>query len=546
MGLNTFNYSRPNINNLDNRVTFNIVQSCIDTLTSKIGSNKPRPTFLTEDGKWEQQLQAQNLDKYVRGVFYQSDVYKASTRAFVDGAVFGTGFLKVYRDQGRICVEKILSDEVFVDDVESMYGSPLNKYQRKAVQREALLDMYPKFKAEINALMPLTDSSYIARKDLTSDMVEVFEGWHLPSKRNGKDGRHVICIEGADLLDDTYKKNRFPIIPFRYNPRLFGYYGQGLSEQLTGIQVEVNKLLRLIQTAHHLMASPAVYIAHGSNVVKSHINNEVGRIITYTGQPPEYRVFQTIHPEVYQHLERLYTRGFEIAGLSQMSASSIKPAGLDSGRALREAYNIESERFKDLERRWEEFHLDVAKAIIEEAQEAYEMGENIEVKSDASDFIKTIKWSDVNLDESSYVMKCFPASSLPKEPAGKMMTIQELMQSGLIDGETGMELLDFPDLEATTANKFAPRKLIKKQVEQILYSNEYDPPEPFMDLGFCQLYAQLVYNKAKMDKAPEERLELLRRYMEQAKELQDSAAQELQAQQVQQQQLMAPAMPEGV
>ena len=32
------------------RLTYNIVQSCIDTLTSRISQNKPKPMFLTEAG----------------------------------------------------------------------------------------------------------------------------------------------------------------------------------------------------------------------------------------------------------------------------------------------------------------------------------------------------------------------------------------------------------------------------------------------------------------------------------------------------------------
>ena len=45
-------------------------------------------------------------------------------------------------------------------------------------------------------------------------------------------------------------------------------------------------------------------------------------------------------------------------------------------------------------------------------------------------------------------MKCFPVSSLPDDPAGRLQTVQEYMQAGILSIRQGSRLLDFPDLEA--------------------------------------------------------------------------------------------------
>jgi hypothetical protein len=45
---------------------------------------------------------------------------------------------------------------------------------------------------------------------------------------------------------------------------------------------------------------------------------------------------QAMHPEVYNHLDRLYQRAYEISGISELSATGKKPAGLESGAALQD------------------------------------------------------------------------------------------------------------------------------------------------------------------------------------------------------------------
>jgi hypothetical protein len=88
------------------------------------------------------------------------------------------------------------------------------------------------------------------------------------------------------------------------------------------------------------------------------------------------------------------------------------------------------------------------------------------------------------------------------------------MVSGLIDPDTGMELLDFPDLDRYKNLKFAARDLIREVVDNIVEEGKYFSPEPFMDLKYGMLYATQVYNHSRLHNVEEERLELLRRFIE--------------------------------
>lgn len=542
VGLSSYAYSVPNPGSFHNRVTLNVVQAVVDTVVSKIATSKPRPTFLTDGGNWTQQQRAKKLGKFIWGAFEGAKIYELDIPIFRDAGVFGTGVTKHFIKNGRICSERTLPEEIIVDDNEALYGNPRNLYQEKYINKDVLKSMFPKFKKEIDALKTEeVGAATVIHRD-HSNLVRVIEGWHLPSAPDKGDGRHTVVIDTATLMDKEWKLNRFPFSKYCWNPKLFGWWGQGMAEQLTGIQIEINKLLRNMQVAHHLLSAPAVYVQNGSKINGAHLNNEIGRIVNYTGAPPEVKVFQTVHPELYQHLERLYQKAFEVVGVSQLSAQAKKPDGLDSGKALREFSNIQTERFLEAEKRWEHYHLDVADCYIQLVKQQYEDKSDFTVMAKGKDFIETIKWSEVDMKEDQYIMQTFPVSSLPKEPAGRIAYVQELMQSGLVDPEAGTELLDFPDVEAHMKHKFAPQRLAKDAVDKILEDGKSVVPEPFMDLDYAVEYAGSMYALARLENAPDDRLDKLLRFIENAQAMISQAEEEALA--VQQQQMMAQQPPQ--
>lgn len=519
LGLSNTEYFRPANDGLSNRVTFNVIQSCVDTAVAKITKNRPKPRFLTEGGDYSLQKKAKLLDQFTEGLFFKANLYEKSAKAFLDACVTGTGAVKIYPCEGDVFADRKLPGEIMVDDRDAMYGTPRTIYEAAIVPKEVLIAMYPKSRFDIEQSIANMQLSMFNSNRQESEHVLVVEAWHLPSSKEAKDGKHVIAISNGTLFKEDYTRDSFPFAFIRWNERINGFFGQGISEQLTGIQIEINKLLRNIQTAHHLLSAPAVLVEQGSKVLKTHLNNEIGRIITYMGTKPSIDVFQTIHPEIYQHLERLYMKAFELVGISQLSAQSKKPGGLDSGKALREFNDIETERFANVGLRWEKFHMDIARLMVDEAQKLYAEDKSFSVKVKGKDFLKTIPWKEIDLDETDYQMHVWPVSLLPSTPSGKLATVQDLMAAQLIDGETGMELLEFPDLQRFTDLKFAAKNLIKDIVERILEKDEYTSPEPFMDLAYAVSYTQTVYNKAKLDNVPEETLELLRRFIEQANDM---------------------------
>lgn len=493
---------------LSNRVTLNVVKACVDTVASKIGKSKPKPQFLTVDGDYSLQKRAKLLTQYLEGLFESARVYPTHAQTFVDSCVFGTGATYMYVEDNQIKVERAPIEELVVDEIDGRYGTPSQIHRVRTAPRDVMCNMFPEYEKQIKMAENGLEGEYGSRT--TVDIIKVIESWHLRSGKDAKDGKHTICISNCTLYEEEYKKDYFPFVFQRWTPTLIGFYGTGLAEELIGIQLEINKLLRSVQLAQHLMAVPQVWIEANSKVVGAHVNNEIGGLKKYVGTPPIFQVPPAMSPEIYQHIENLYNKAFQVTGVSQLSASSQKPSGVTAAVALRELSDIESERFMLTAQRYEESYMQLAKMAIDMTRD---MGGQ-EVNAPGKRFMEKINWEDVDLKEDQYVMKVWPTSLLPSSPAGKLQKVQEMMQAGFFDREDAVALLDFPDTEQVTSLITASRDDSLRMIDDMLEKGEYNPPEPYMNLQLAMKLAQSSYIKARTNGYSEERLDLLRRFMD--------------------------------
>jgi hypothetical protein len=509
------------------RLTYNVCQSVVDTLTSKIAKNKPKPFFLTSGGDYKIQRKAKKLNKFVDGIFYANNIDSLGPIIFRDALISGNGIVHVFAKDGQVKFERVLASELFCDWADAFYGSPRQIHRVKNIDREVLMDAFPNKRDLIRSANGATaDMTGINRN--VADLVTVVESWHLPSGKDAADGLHVISIPEGELFSEQWDKQYFPFSNLPFSPRLYGYWAQSLVEQIQNIQLEINKILWVIQRSFHLAGSFKILLENGSKVVKEHLNNDIGAIISYTGVEPKYITPPIVPMELYSHLLNLKNSAYEQAGISQLSANSQKPAGLNSGKALREYNDIESDRFMTIGHAYEKFHLDLATLTVDVAKEIFEEDKKLEVKVPTSKFVETIDWKDIDLDEDQYVMKIFPVSSLPDDPAGRLQTIQEYIQAGFLNVRTGRKLLDFPDLEQIESLANSTEDYLCEILEKIVEDGEYTPPEPYDDLKLARELALEYYAQGKVNKLEEEKLDLIRQFMDQIDILEQKAAQAMQ------------------
>lgn len=502
------------------RISYNLCSSVVDTLTAQIAKDKITPSFITSGGTWGLQRKAENLSKFIDGAFYENKIHHKTTRSFLKSGVWGDGIVHIFRNgRDRAEVEEVFPHELFVDEVEAMCtDKPQQLHRVKICDRDVLRGTFEGDKeaqAKIDSAMP-ANMQDVAGSASAADLVTVVESWHLPSYEGAGDGCHVISLEDKILTPEDqrgYDKDYFPFAILPYKKRLLGYWGQGAVERLQNLQGEINRLMILIQKSMWMGGSFKVLIENGSKVVAQHVNNDVGSLIYYTGTKPEYIVPPMIQQDIYKYVDSLIQKGYQQEGVSQMSASNMKPLGVDSGAALRTYDKIGDDRQLELGQQFEAFNLEIARQMIEVVRDIYKDTKTYKVTWPGANFMHEIDWKDINLERDEYYLKAFPTSSLPDEPMAKLQTIQEYMQAGLISPRSGRRLLRSEDIEMSDMLANAAEDLICKSIEDILYDEKDDVrPDSNWDLQLAKQISIQYYNFAILNNCPEKNLNLLRQF----------------------------------
>lgn len=537
IGMDWFNYNRTTTQSMNSKVKLNIVQSMCDTVTNKITKNKPRVKFLTSGATPSLQKASKNLEKFTDGIFYKLKLYNKMQIAFKDAAIDGTGWVKFWRDEADIKCERNLPIELVIDDNEALYGNPQNLYQKKWVSKEQLMIWVDGDQEKERLIKSANTQGKSQGYNFTPsnssrlpEMVLVIEAWHLPSKKDKSDGKHVISIETGVLFENPWEKDYFPFVKVIWNKKPTGFKGSGLANELTGLQIEINKTLRTIQLSNELNGIPRVLIENTSKIVQEHINNGIGSIVEYEGTKPEFINAQPVHPDLYTWFRELYQKAYEISGVSQMSSTATKPSGVTAAAALRELSDIDTERFITVGQMYEDAFLQAARICIDlardiENDDKISDKDKIKVQVKGRRFLEEIKWSDIDLEENQYQMQMMPASMLSNTVAGRRQDIEDLINLGVIQKEDAADLLNMPDIEAYMTTETASVRDIKYTIEKIVEDGEYSSPEAFQNLQYGIKSFMSAYLNYKWDmpedtkpqkELKEQRLELLRKWIKEA------------------------------
>ncbi len=518
-------------------ISYNLARVAVDSLTARIAKNKPKATFVTNGGDWSQRRRAQRLDAFVYGTFHESNLYATGRRVFRDGCKYGLGVLKGYLDGEKVCLERVLPDEILVGAMDGKYSRPRSIFQRTWVSREIAegwIDAWheKKTKAERAALKgaivqadPCLAQDSGSRLKVLAELgsvVCVVEAWHLPSGPDADDGRHVVTISNTTLLDEEWAHGRFPFAFFRFHERDEGFDGQGVPEMLLPDQRAVSFICRKIQRALDLMTTPFFFLPNGSDIAVASMTNEVGRIVRGNA-PPQVVAPSAVPPELFQQYQTSVREALEKVGINQLSVAGQKPPGIDSAVGLREQQDIESGRFADVISAYDEFFVAAGHLVTDLARQADETGIKLKALNRERRRVYAVNWKEAALDEDEYALQVFASSSLPQTPAARKQYVRELWQDHLITNERYRELLDMPDLAADATAEGAGRDYVESLIERFLDGDDdsgaedvYEAPEKFMPLEFGIQRMQQAYLTAKMQGAPPARLELLLRWADQA------------------------------
>jgi hypothetical protein len=525
------------------RLRLNIAQMICDSLQAKIAKLRPRPKVLTNKGDWGLRKRAEAMELMFDGEFRRNDVDHLGPRIALDAFVVGTGFYAVdpWSGCGYPLIERAAPGEILVEYQDGLHQKPRTMYRARLVERWKELERAKakrgsKLYDEIMRINSVETKLYpwLTLSQNREDNIYLIEAWHLGPPGEEEAGQYVRCAGAVELDSRPWECSHFPVVPVRWQDRQWGYFGRGAIEEIAPQQIEINYTLEKIQYILHNVSTVRHWVQAGGKIElnATRMTNTPGEILRFWGpNPPVTDVVQAVPPELFNHVDNLQEKAFAQVGMSSFFATADKPAGLNSGEAQRVYEDVGTERLIVKGRSYEECHIELAdvlldaKAIIAKDPAQKESPVRVTRKRARGITIESIKWADAEMDEDNrpYQLENLPQSALPGTPSGKLATVSEWLQMGLLTPEEAKGLLDFPDLKANLGLMMSTQDSVLSAIESMADEGEYWAPHPMLDIGKATALAMAAYTRLEWEGCADDRLELISRYVDALKELSSQA-----------------------
>lgn len=436
--------------------SLNVIKSVIDTLTSKIAQSKVRPFFNVVNGDFKDIQAAKQAQQYFDIYFDQQGVTRLVAESFKDSCIFDTGV--IFINPKTKVISKALPNQVYIRPSERTY----NKLTRCYYEQKDF---------------PLSLLSEDIRKKIVKEDVEYVD-YGLYFDINS----HILAhtLNGRLAKKEEYLGEQIPFVFIYYENPVVGNSASSVCDILNTIQNQIDLIMAKISDAMQLTPANTILVPDGSGLKASMMNNRIGNVLTYkmspnmTSSPVSVATPSFIDNQYLQLLQSLFEKAYELVGVSQLSAQSKKPGGLESGVALSTMEDVESERFETQLNQVIHCYVDIAKACIA----VFNQEDDI---LPAKNTRMPMKWKDIVKASDMFEIQYSAADSLSKDPSVKLKQLQALVQAGVIPPSRLGSFMQIPDLETgySLANNAmdAVMKTINDCIENDVY--EVDSFVPF-------------------------------------------------------------------
>lgn len=445
-----------------------------DTLAGKLVQSNSKVTAITSGGDWKAHRLARKLDWALEAEFRRGGLYYAASDVAIDAINTGTGYLHVYRDEDadQLCYERWFPNEVFVDHLESIYGTSKIMFRNRFMKRENALALWgadPE-KREIIERASTPSPPTFSWTLYQSGMIELFEAWALPM--GSRKGRHVLCFTSGTIVDEEWKHEMFPVAVFKAGKMPLGWYGQGILEQAAAAQVQMNFILEIMAQGARLGIAPFWVVSGGADISLKQINNMPGHILTSNGPPPQWVTNKPFHEAAPAYVEFLDAQMRAMYGINEIESSGDPGFNrVDSDPALVQLQDMWMARHTIMLKNWSElFFLDVAKRTLMLAKDIAREKGTYPVIAKRGKKGMLLDFKDfLELEDDQYSLQMAPESVLPTTPAAKRKVIVEMKNEGLISPERALQMMQGPpDLESATAEVAAFENDADRIIEQLM------------------------------------------------------------------------------
>lgn len=460
----------------------NVIKSCIDTLVSKVAQSKVRPYFNCINGTFKDIQIVKQAQQFFDQYFDIQNVNKTISEAFRDACIFDTGWVFVNPFTKKI--EKALPFQVYTRPSEISYGKMTRVYYEQKDYPVVLFD--DELRNKINKK--------------SKDLEYVTYGIYFDTVKQ-KVVQYVDALGTDDLIIKDYTSKVVPFIPLFYVSPIFGNSSQSIVDMLNSIQLSIDNIMAKINDASQLNNAMTFFVPEGSNIKVEQLNNRIGNVVRYRAtadmgmNPITTATPAFISDQYLQTLEQLKQNAYEMVGISQLSAQSKKPSGLNSGIALSTMEDVESERFETQLNQIIRCYVDVAKTCIE----IFPKDEDI---LPPSQMRVSIKWKDIVEESEKMVIQFSGADALSKDPSVKLQQLQMLAQAGILPQSRIAQYMEIPDINSGYSLSNNAINAVLSVIDDCIQKDKFDVPDyiPFTMLKEEIINTQLSLRSANYEK----------------------------------------------
>lgn len=443
-----FNYgfAFPQNSNLKQPANVNVIKSAIDTLVSKLSNQKCRPYFSSINGTYKTKKVVRQAQQFFDYMFDEEQVNYKVSHAFRSACICGSGY--VFLNPFTYKLEVLEPWTVAVQHTEEAYGCPT--------------DMLVKFNNYPTSLI----ENYEDKRDYVQYCIYI----------SVKEHKAYRLINAKEVEEIDYEPDVLPLVTVNYCDPVFGKKTTSIVEELNGIQTQIDMINQKIAAAAQLTPANSIYILEGSSLDAEEMTNRSGAIYKVRLPPGMNSLpIQQINPAPFDPmwqsmLDNYVKLAFESIGLSQLSATGKKPAGVDSGVALSTLEDVESDRFETQLNAFIKMYTDIARMYIKV------LPANVDIIP-VSQNTSPLKWKDLLKEQGLFKVQYSAATFLSKQPSEKIKQISQLSEAGLIGVEKISELLDNPDLEDAYSFAQAVHNACNKVIEETMEGEEVEIPK---------------------------------------------------------------------
>lgn len=428
----------------------NIIASCIDTLHAKIAESKVRPFFTTINGTFKDIQTVKQTQHFFDIMFEEQGINKTVSDAFRDACIFDTGV--IYIDEETATVRRALPFQVYVSPSEANYKNITKCYYE---QKDFPVTCLPE--------------KVLAKfKNKNLDFVDF--GIYYDTFNKTK----AYTANGSFVLAEEWDKQAIPFIFLHYKNPILGNVSISVVDMLINIQQEINILMAKIKDASQINPANTFFVPDGSSIKAQQLNNRVGNVITYKpqasgGVPVITSTPAFIDGQYMSLLDSLIQKAYDIVGVSQLSATSRKPTGLNSGIAIATAEDIEADRFETQLNQVIRAYVDIAKTCIK----IFDKDSKV---LPSSKYRCSITWSEVLREADNMNIQFSGADNLSKDPSTKLQQLQQLATAGVIPAARISQLMQIPDLEMGYSLANNAIEAVMEVIKNCVENDDFDIP----------------------------------------------------------------------